>query len=708
MKKKDITQIQSELLNFGIAPQVVSKLKKLGIETLQDLIFHLPFRYEDYSKIVKINKVKNDQNVTLKGKILQIGTRRTFRKKMLLTEAIISDNTGALKVVWFNQPFLTKSFKKNTSVSLAGKITLDERGDFIMSNPIIEIEGKNVQTGRIVPVYPETYGLTSKWFRQKIQSLRSYIENIGDYFPDEILKKFSLLPLPEALLKIHFPKNFQEIEKAKERLIFEQIFPIQLKVLIEKKIQENERAMVLKIEEHKINEILNSLDFKLTDDQLKALKDILADLKKGYPMNRLLEGDVGTGKTLVAILSSWLVALKGFQTAILAPTETLAIQHFENFHKIIKDNFINIALLTSSFSKLSHAQEGLIFAGSKTISTLGKDSLINKIKDGGIQIVIGTHSLIEQKVNFNNLALVVVDEQHRFGVRQRSYLLINSYRKNSCQKIRPHLLSMTATPIPRTLALTLYSNLSLSILSQFPMGKREVLTKVVPQAKRKKMYDFIKKEIGKGAQVFFVCPLIEESEILQSKAATTEFNKLKKIFKGIEIGLVHGRLKAAEKNKIIKDFEHGKLKILVATPVIEVGIDVPNASIMVIEGAERFGLAQIHQLRGRVGRKGQKSYCFLLTDSTAKNTHRRLAALEKINDGFKLAEIDLRIRGPGQFIGVMQSGEADLAMENLDNIALIKKSIEVARYISEIDPELQKFPLLREKILQFNQRAHLE
>ncbi len=708
MKKKDITQIQNELLNFGIAPQVVSKLKKLGIETLQDLIFHLPFRYEDYSKIVKINKVKTDQNVTLKGKILQIGTRRTFRKKMLLTEAIISDDTGALKVVWFNQPFLTKSFKKNTLVSLAGKITLDERGEFIMSNPIIEVEGKNVQTGRIVPVYPETYGLTSKWFRQKIQSLRSYIQNLKDYFPNDILKKFSLLPLPEALLKIHFPKNFQEIEKAKERLIFEQIFPIQFKVLIEKKIQENERAMVLKIEEHKIKEILNSLDFKLTDDQLKAFNDILADLKKGYPMNRLLEGDVGTGKTLVAILSSWFVALKGFQVAILAPTETLAIQHFENFHKIIKDDFINIALLTSSFSKLSHTQEGLIFAGIKTISTLGKDSLINKIKDGGIQIVIGTHSLIEQKVNFNNLALVVVDEQHRFGVRQRSYLLINSYQKNSHQKIRPHLLSMTATPIPRTLALTLYSNLSLSILSQFPMGKREVLTKVVPQAKRKKMYDFIKKEISKGAQVFFVCPLIEESEILQSKAATTEFNKLKKIFKGIEIGLVHGRLKAAEKDRIIKDFEQGKLKILVATPVIEVGIDIPNASIMVIEGAERFGLAQIHQLRGRVGRKGQKSYCFLLTDSTAKNTHRRLAALEKINDGFKLAEIDLRIRGPGQFIGVMQSGEADLAMENLDNIALIKKSIKVARYINEIDPELQKFPLLKEKISQFNQRAHLE
>jgi len=694
---------QNNLIKYGIAPQVIAKLKKLGIETLEDLIFHLPFRYEDYSKVVKIAKVKLGQNVTLKGQILQIATRRTFRRKMIITEALIGDDTGAIKAVWFNQPFLTKTFKKNLKVSLAGKVLINESGDFMLSNPLIELQDQNIQTGRIIPVYPETFGLTSKWFRQKILALKKYINSIKDYLSSELLNQFSLLNLTEALKQIHFPKNFQEIEKARERLIFEQIFPIQLKVLSEKKLQENEKSFKIMISEQEKESIINKLNFNLTSDQRKAFEEILADFQKGFPMNRLLEGDVGTGKTLVAILAAWVIALKKFQAAILAPTETLAIQHFENFHKIISDNQINIALLTSSSAKLSHTQEGLIFAGERTISLLDKESLINKIKSGETQIVIGTHALIEAKVGFKDLALVVVDEQHRFGVKQRSHLLTSIN-----QNIRPHLLSMTATPIPRTLALTLYSNLSLSILREFPKGKRDVLTKVVPEAKREKMYNFIKKQVKLGQQVFFVCPLIEESEILQSKAAVAEFEKLKKIFKGIDIGLVHGRLKSAEKEKVIKDFSSGKLKILVATPVIEVGIDIPNASIMVIEGAERFGLAQIHQLRGRIGRKGQKSYCFLLTDSSAKNTRKRLLALEKINDGFQLAEIDLKIRGPGQFIGVMQSGQADLTMENLDNIALIKKALTVASYIHNKDPELKNFPQLKEKLALFNQRAHLE
>lgn len=693
----------NNLLKHGIAPQVIAKLKRLGIETFEDLIFHTPFRYEDYSKVVKINKAQPEQNITLEGKILQINTRRTFRRRMLLTEAIIGDDSGAIKTVWFNQPFLTKSFKKNSLVSVAGKVAIDEKGNFILSNPMIEPAGKNIQTGRIVPIYPETYGLTSKWFRQKIQTFKKYIATFPDYLPKNLLNKFSLLSLSEALTKVHFPSNFQDIEKARERLVFEQIFPIQWKVLNEKKIQQNEKSIVLNLNLLEKQQLINKLPFNLTLDQQKAFEEILSDFQKGFPMNRLLEGDVGTGKTLVALLAAWAVASKNFQTALLAPTETLAIQHFENFHKTLSDKQINIALLTGSAAKLSQAEESLIFSEGRTVSLVQKESLINKIRSGEIHIVIGTHALIEQKVAFNNLALVIIDEQHRFGVKQRAHLLIN---KN--QSIRPHLLSMTATPIPRTLALTLYSNLSLSILRQFPKGKRKVLTKVVPEAKRQKMYDFLKEKIASGEQIFFVCPLIEESEILQSKAATEEFEKLKKIFKGVEIGLVHGRLKSVEKDKAIKDFAAGKTKILVATPVIEVGIDIPNASIMIIEGAERFGLAQIHQLRGRIGRKGQKSYCFLLTDSTSKNTRKRLTALEKIDDGFKLAEIDLRIRGPGQFIGVMQSGEADLTMENLDNIALIKKAVAVAQYLHQIDPELNNFPLLKEKLARFNQRAHLE
>lgn len=693
---------QNELLKHGIAPQVIAKLKRLGIESLNDLIFHLPFRYEDYSKVVKIAKVKPEQNITIKGKILQIATRRTFRRGMILTEAIVEDDTGAIKAIWFNQPFLTKTFKKNCNVSLAGKVTLSEKSDFIISNPIIEFQDQNIQTGRIVPIYPETFGLTSKWFRQKIQFFKKYILNIQDYFPKDFLKKFSLLDLSSSLQYIHFPRNFQEIEKAKERLIFEQIFPIQWKVLNEKKLQEKEKSFVFQISESEKQLLLSKIPFNLTKDQLTCFNEIVYDLSKGFPMNRLIEGDVGTGKTLVAILAAWLVAKKGAQVVMLAPTENLAVQHFENFHKIVSDD-INIGLLTKSISKISHNQEGLIFSGERTISSLNADSLRNKIQQGSLNIIIGTHALINEKNHFHKLALLIVDEQHRFGVKQRSYLLTSD--KNA---IRPHFLSMTATPIPRTLALTLYSNLSLSILKEFPKGKRKVITKVVSEAKRQKMYEFIKERIKAGEQVFVVCPLIEESEILQSKAAVKEYEILKKILKGIAIGLVHGRLKSSEKERVIKEFNSGTYKILVATPVIEVGIDIPNASIMLIEGAERFGLAQIHQLRGRIGRKGQKSYCFLLTESTSKNTRKRLSALEKINDGFVLAEIDLKIRGPGQFIGVMQSGEADLAMSNLDNIALIKKSVDVARYLFDTDPELKNFPLLKEKMKHFNQRVHLE
>jgi len=690
-----------------VGPAYQKRLKKLGIKTIRDLLFHFPHRYEDFSKITKISKLKLNEVVCLQGKILEIKTTRTWKKRMFLTQAIVEDKTGAIKVVWFNQPYLVKTLKPKQRVCLAGKIVLGESGIYL-TNPAYEKLLKSdfnrwglTHTGRIVPVYPETEKLSSRWLRYILKPLLiSFKDKIPDPLPEIIRKTHQLLLINEAIWQIHFPDSLKLAKKAKDRFSFEELFLIQLFVLRERQKLSKEKATPILLNLETIEDFVKSLPFKLTNAQRKSSWQILKDLEKPRPMNRLLEGDVGSGKTVVATLAALNTTKAGFQVAFMAPTEILAKQHFQEISKLLKKFKLKIGLLTGKESKLR---------GRK----IDRKKLLEKTKKGEIDILIGTHALIQKQVKFENLALVILDEQHRFGVEQRANLLQNQDRAI------PHLLSMTATPIPRTLALTIYGDLDLSLIDELPKGRKKIITKVIPPNSRKSAYNFIREEIKKGRQVFVICPRIEpspnqreEKEILswaEAKAVKEEYEKLSEsVFPDLKVAMLHGKMTPKEKEGIMKDFKNKKTDILVSTSVIEVGIDIPNATVMMIEGAERFGLSQLHQFRGRVGRANHQSFCFLFTESPAKKTRQRLKALISSEDGFKLAEKDLEIRGPGDFSGTRQWGIPDLAMSSLSNVFLVEKTRKTAKEILNEDPQLKKYPLLRERLKEFRERIHLE
>jgi ATP-dependent DNA helicase RecG len=498
--------------------------------------------------------------------------------------------------------------------------------------------------------------------------------------------------------KIHFPANLAEAKKAKKRFAFEKMMLIQLKSLQNKQIQEQNSAIPILFHQEKIKDFISSLPFPLTDAQKKASWQIIQDLQKNTPMNRLLEGDVGTGKTLVAVLACLCVLLEQKQAAILAPTEVLAVQHYYGIREFLKNHSFKTALLTSSKSECNG-------------KPLKKDFLFEEIAQGKINLIIGTHAILQKKASFQNLVLVIIDEQHRFGVNQRSFLqqqaLKISSRKN---RPLPHLLTMTATPIPRSLSLALFGNLDLSIIDEYPKGKKGVITKIIPPNGRDQTYQFIRGQVKQGKQVFVICPLVEESsEMTEVKSATEEFETLQnKIFTNLKIGLLHGKMKPTEKQKVMKDFKEKKFDILVSTAVVEVGVDIPNATVMIIEGAERFGLSQLHQFRGRVGRGKDQSYCFLFTSENAPSSNSRLKAMEKTNDGFKIAESDLKLRGPGQFLGTLQSGKPDVAMESLADVKSIQQAKIEAQRILYFDPKLEKFPLLKKQVERLHQNMHWE
>jgi ATP-dependent DNA helicase RecG len=675
-----------------VGPQYQKKLKKLGIKQVHDLLFHFPHRYEDFSNLIPISEIKAGETVSIQGKILEIKNTKTWKKRMILTQALVGDNSGAVKVIWFNQPYLLNVLKNGDFVSLAGKVAFRE-GEIYLSNPAYEkipqIWTSHVQqhiglthTGRLVPVYPETEGLSSRWLRFILRPLLLKMKDkIPDPLPEKLIKTHQLLPLKKALWQIHFPDSLKLAKAAQDRFAFENLFFIELRVLKERQKLLKEKANIIPLNLKLIQDFVRTLPFKLTAAQKKASWQILKDLEKLRPMNRLLEGDVGSGKTVVAAMAALNVAKAGFQVVILAPTEILAKQHFQEISKLLKKFNLKVGLLT------------------------GKE----KTKRKDIDILIGTHALIQDKVKFKNLALVIVDEQHRFGVEQRAKL---------CQQKRfiPHLLSMTATPIPRTLALTIYGDLDLSLIDELPKGRKKIITKVIPPEERNKAYQFIRKEVKAGRQVFVICPRIEPSNTAaggltwaEVKAVKEEYQKLsKEIFPDLKVGMLHGKMKTEEKEKIMKDFKKKKIDLLVSTSVVEVGIDVPNATLMMIEGAERFGLSQLHQFRGRVGRGKYQSYCFLFTESPAKKTQKRLTALISSENGFKLAEKDLEIRGPGEIFGKSQWGIPDLTMDSLKDIFLVEKTREAAKEILTKDPELKKYPLLREKLEEFQQRVHLE
>ena len=708
-----------------IGPVYQRKLKKMGIKTVQDLLFHFPYRYDDFSKISSVAEVKAGEVFCVQGKILEIKTNRTWKRRMFLTNAILEDKSGAIKAVWFNQPYLINTLNEGDYVCLAGKAVRGENGLYL-ANPAYEkiYEDKNLtHTGRLVPVYPETQGLSSRWLRFILKSLIFKIQNESeDPLPEKIRIENKLLPFKKALWQIHFPDSLNLAKKAQERFSFEEIFFIELFVLRERMKMARQRGISVPIKIDLIKKFVDSLPFKLTDAQKKCSWQILKDTEKRRPMNRLLEGDVGSGKTVVAAIAILNTTKAGSQAAFMAPTEILAKQHFQEISKLLRGFNLNIGLLTGKTDK---------FVSKKLndVIEISRKKLLEKTLNGEINILIGTHALIQDKVKFKNLALVILDEQHRFGVEQRAKLIADKKQKDI--KAVPHLLSMTATPIPRTLALTIYGDLDLSLIDQLPKGRKKIITKVISPANRNKSYDFIRQQVKKGKQVFVICPRIEPQNndstpknlpksklnrkkraILswaEVKAVKEEYEKLsKEIFPDLKVGMLHGKIAGKEKEKIMKDFKNKKIDILVSTSVVEVGVDVPEATVIMIEGAERFGLAQLHQFRGRVGRSKYQSFCLLFTDSPARKTHQRLKALIGSENGFDLSEKDLEIRGPGNLTGTRQWGIPDLAMSALKDIFLVEKTRKTAKEILEEDPHLKKYPLLEERLKKFGQKIHLE
>lgn len=722
-------------------PKQVEKLKKLGIFAVEDFLWHFPNRYDDLSKVLNISELKPDEPATVSGEIIKFGLKRSWRKKISIIEIYLQDETGIIRATWFNQKYLIDIFAKNKNLRLSGKVKSDKNG-FYLSNPTWEIaETKPNHTGRIVPIYPETKGISSKWLRWQIENIFRYNFEIEDPLDEEILNKYHLPSLKKAFYDIHFPQSENSYLVAQKRFAFFDMFLIQLRALQIKSRLKGESAVKLKYPEKTIEKFISALPFELTSDQKKAYQEIKKDLAKPHPMNRLLNGDVGSGKTIVAILSALQTAKNGFQVAIMAPTEVLAFQHFKNFSKILADFDISIGLLTNSYKLLDDANKKVISHQSSVIkrdsklsenknsnikkliqnsnpsvatdglkiqnSKLIREQLLAKIKEGSIDIIIGTHAIIQKDIRFKNLALIIIDEQHRFGVAQRSYLQQKiSEINDGLPDTIPHFLTMTATPIPRTISMTLLGSLDVSLIAQMPKNRKPIITRMVLPQKQTEIYNFIKEEIKKGRQAFVILPLVEESEKLTDlKAAISEHERLSRdIFPEFKLGLLHGRMKGKEKETIMLSFKKRELDILVSTSVIEVGIDIPNATVMIIEEAHRFGLSQLHQFRGRVGRGEHQSYCFLF----AKSKTDRLNILEKYTDGFKVAQKDLELRGPGDFIGTRQSGLADGTMQNITNIKMIKCASQEAEKIIQEDSNLLSRPTLKKQLEKLNQNIHLE
>lgn len=681
-----------------IKKPTIAKLEHLGIVTVRDLLFHFPFRYEDYSAIHKASTLVEDEKCTLEGTITSIEAGRTWKKKMFLTEATLKDGSGTIRLIWFNQRFVAQTLKAGMPVRVSGKVTRDREG-FLMQNPAFERATRDAtHTGRLVPVYPETAGLTSRFFRWQLSGIFQKLTHFPDPVPEDILKKLHLPSLKVALFYIHFPDTTEHELIARKRFAFDEMLYIQLKALQVKALFETAKAPALPFDEAVVKTFIETLPFTLTNAQRKASYEIFKDIERSRPMNRLLNGDVGSGKTIVAALSALVTAENGFQTALLAPTEVLARQHFESMSALFKTSAHHVALLTGSYRILDG-------------KTTTRPVLLKAIAAGIPNIIVGTHALLQEDVTFEKLALIVVDEQHRFGVSQRARLQELSFNsRDGAKELVPHFLSMTATPIPRTLTLAFFGNLDLSLLDELPKNRLPIITKIAKNSKdREKVYEFAKSEMKKGRQMFVIFPLVEESLVLRDvKAAIAEHKHLtESVFPNLSIGLIHGKMKAKEKETVMHDFKEKKYDILVATAVVEVGIDVPNASIILIEEAERFGLAQLHQFRGRVGRGEHQSYCFLFPGKTGGNNE-RLSVLVKSTSGFDIAEADLTLRGPGAFFGTRQSGIPDISMENLTNMKLIQIAREVAKTILATDPTLTTHPLLKEALQIFEEKIHLE
>ncbi len=648
-------RLQDPISRFPkVGPVYLKRLEKLGIYKIGDLLTHPPSRFMDFRHITQIKHAKVGDTVTIKG-VLTFIKNQYSKSGRIIQLGDIEDGSGKMKVIWFNQPYLVMSLKKGLQLNLSGKVEFFGREKALIS-PEYEMGDSFIHTGRLVPVYPETYGVSSKWLRSKIAfALKIGKPMIEDLIPETDRRKYSLVSFNQAIYNLHFPKDNQDFLKAKKRLAFSEFLSLTIQSIYRKDLWKNNSALY-RIDLHKkdVDRFISNLPFALTSSQSESVSEILTDIQKETPMNRLLEGDVGSGKTVVAAVAIFAAFLSGYQSVIMAPTQILANQHFQTLNKLFENHKIRVKLVTSASKK----------------GNLGK-----------ADVYVGTHALIHRIIDNEMVALTVIDEQHRFGVEQRTHLVKKTGKKNKI----PHVLTMTATPIPRTIALTLYGDLDLSILKDMPKGRMPVKTWIVPSKKRAASFEWIKNKIrDEKIQVFYICPLIEESEyetMKTVKAVIKEYEELKKIFKGYTLDILHGRMKEGEKNSAIEKFKSGKTNILVSTPVVEVGIDVANAAIVVIEAAERFGLAQLHQLRGRVGRGDKKSYCLLIPSSPGELVSRRLNALINHHSGFELAEIDLTIRGPGEIFGTAQHGFFDLKNASWSDVEMIKLTKEYAETV---------------------------
>ncbi|MDO8500190.1 MAG: ATP-dependent DNA helicase RecG [bacterium] len=703
---------------FRLTSEQLMKLERLNIVTVRDLLFYFPSRYEEYVGEKTISELKSGERATIDCVVVKIKSQKTWKTRINLAEATVKDDTGQLRAIWFNQPYIIKMLPEGAKARLSGKIAKNKKGLYL-ANPTFELvdeiripmpyEKPNI--GTLLPIYPETRGISSRWFRAHIKKVIENTPTIAETLPEPILAQYHLPKIMRALNAVHFPKTLAEAEAARKRFSFEEIFVIQLSRQSDKKRLETMPSFRIEPESTLMKEFAESLPYELTGAQKRSLEDVLNDFKKPHPMARLLEGDVGSGKTVVAASAALAAVKSGFQVALMAPTEILALQHFEEFKARLGPFRVPIGLLTSSESRKFPSK-----INPKDSAKISNNQLLKWVSSGEIKILIGTHSLIADRVKFKKLGFVVVDEQHRFGTEQRR----DALKKNSEGTI-PHFLSMSATPIPRTLALTMYSDLDLSLIDEMPPGRKPVETKIVANRDRATTYEFIKKEINEGGQAFVVCPKIEEKrEVAEEKtfkrqtafdwddvkSVKAEYKKLaENIFPEFSVGMIHGKLTAKEKESVISRFRKGELNILVSTSVIEVGVDIPKASIMMIEGGERFGLATLHQFRGRVGRRGQHAHCFIFT-TNGTNTE-RLKALEKSKSGFELAEYDLQFRGPGELAGGRQWGFSDVGMEALKNIKMVEAARKEAEAIISDDPELKKYPFLKERIEKIK-TAHFE
>ncbi|MDY7076393.1 MAG: ATP-dependent DNA helicase RecG [Chloroflexota bacterium] len=655
----------------GVGPRQAKRMAKLDIHTIRDMIYFFPRRYDDYSQLKPINRIEYGEDVTIIAQVWDAGVRQT-RGGGNLFKAILSDGTGSVEITWFNQPYLADKIKRGQQIVISGKVD-EYLGRLCFNSPEWEtLEQEQLHTARLVPVYPLTGGIHARWLRRLMKRTVDYwSKRLPDHLPASVRQEADLLELETAIVQAHFPDDKGLLERSRYRLAFDELFLLQIGLLRQRHLWRSMPAKPLPLDDSTLDNFTRSLPFELTHAQQRALRQIVTDLCANRPMNRLLQGDVGSGKTVIAAAAMALTVAAGAQAAIMAPTAILAEQHY---HTLIQ--FLSL----SSANEAAHPSNIRLRLLTGSVTGQEREEIYAGLAEGSVDIVVGTHALIQEGVQFKQLALAVIDEQHRFGVRQRAALRQKGYN--------PHLLVMTATPIPRSLELTVWGHLDVSIIDEMPPDRPPITTRLILPTERERAYNFLRSQIEKGRQAFIICPLVEESEKVEAKAAVEEYERLQKyIFPELRMGLLHGRMKGEEKETRMGQFAQGELDILVSTSVVEVGIDVPNATVMLIEGADRFGLAQLHQFRGRVGRGKHASYCLLVSGSSSE-AQERLQAIEATNDGFVLAQKDLDMRGPGDFLGTRQSGFPDLKLASVTDLRLIEAAREAAHRFFETDPEL--------------------